>query len=496
MYHDYNTTDLSKSYTTIKLFSHQPGRDMGTSYSTAQQIEDGVAVDLGTSYGSLQYVGDLTEQQKLNVYHTMCKFSDVTSRQQATSYSAMARFDTLDTRESSVVYRSLSNVSEPIKLEMLSTYPSMRHVKLFENRDLIQAYTSVDELKQYKHAQQLSVYNTTSDVKQIPQPSKLSIYNTLRAFENMQSLDRNVEYNTLGKIKQSKSDKLLTYRSIKDFKTKEDPDLPVNYNTIKDFRSKVNLDRPVSYTTAQKVLADPHAFVFCDNQTYTFGASTVAVDTTLNNYYLPRNTYGLNKVRLIFLPNELELLTPPNTIGYPDCDCSYPYNVRVSDVKLILDDETEYDLNTPGVMINNTSTHCPVSSHHVGQLFDGELMTTFEQLTSFTGSFWTEGHMIVEIHLPETVPIRWVDVAPGGYDDMPRNWPGHVRIDGHYPGVDDWFCMYARAHYRTYIPGHTYHNTRPDVWKVGSYMRFSTVRNNELHEYNHRWKREILTSCA
>ncbi|MDC3298479.1 hypothetical protein OAU81_00245, partial [bacterium] len=495
-HYNINTTDISVSYHTIQTYDHFASRDMSTSYSSIKQFKDYPWTDLGVSYASLYQVSDVTSRDQANMYVGMSKFKDTTYRQQATSYGGMSRYQTLATRDLTVNYRSLTNVSEPIKIEMLSTTVSMQKFNVFARRDMIQSYTSMHVAKQYKHAGKFSVYNTTKAAYPERQQNRLSIYNTLKTLQHYQSSDNNTGYTTTKEISLIRGDNFKSYRGVDNISYTGPDESPVSYNSLTDFKSLPLDNPPVSYTTTKQIVADPHAFVFCDNDTYTFGASTVAVDTTLDNYYMPRNTYGVNKVRLIFLPNELELITPTATNGYPSCDCSYPYNVRVSDIKLILDDETEYDLNTPGVLINNSSTHCPVSSHHVSQLFDGELMTTFDQLTSFSGSFWTEGHMIIEIHLPETAPIRWVDVAPGGYDDVPRNWPGHVRIDGYYPGVDDWFCTYAKAHYRIHVPDFQIHNSRPDVWTVGSYMRFPTVRNNELHEYNHRWKREILTSCA
>ena len=65
------------------------------------------------------------------------------------------------------------------------------------------------------------------------------------------------------------------------------------FNIVKLVKNCKNCQKIVIAKSMSKIENLPCNYVFCDDETYTWGTS--CFNTQLDEYYRPRNTYGISK---------------------------------------------------------------------------------------------------------------------------------------------------------------------------------------------------------
>ena len=492
--------DFPVSYTTVKHFEHvnwdnsDSPVDLPITYATAHRIEHvnwdegDVPIDLPITYttigrldavrwdksdqpidrmASLGTLGTFNEQQQLDPACTYGTLGDMLFNQPSDntiSYFGTQHVFTFNPKQRLNMYLSFAHVDVYTTHENAKSYGSLSEALLLPHRECFVTYQTLRDVPVTPAGDMFIAYNTTHNVIQ-QRGDVLQLYKTVERLDLFKQGEKFKTYNTVDRIKHIQGDRLSHYRSIKNIKNND--------------RS----DRSTSYSTVGNLIAKDHVNVFCDSQKYTWAASDSRIDTTVGKYYMPRNNYGISKFRIQLLPNELQN-QPWNQGTLP--------TVQLSKIRAILDDGTVYPLSGADVHLDNCGGGCPVGTSSLTGLFTDEFATTVHQLTSYQDSYWCTFEMLLCFHLSATEPIKYIELAPGGCFGEPKAFPGHVRIDCYYPGTEDWFNVYAHQTYRHAISGADDHNQGNRVWRVGEYMRFPLVNNNELYENNHIWKTKIL----
>jgi len=158
--------------------------------------------------------------------------------------------------------------------------------------------------------------------------------------------------------------------------------------------------------------------------------------------------------------------------------------VRISDIRARLWNDQLYPLSADNVAIVNEGG-CMLGTHQLSSVINGALQTTVEQLTAQEDAIVVYGDDIVlSFHLTGTKPIKQIEIAPGGYNDEPKNFPGGIRIDCFTPGAGDWYTVYRKQTMQHAISGMDDYNSRRNVWTPGKYFEFPIVDNSQLYLVN------------
>jgi hypothetical protein len=114
------------------------------------------------------------------------------------------------------------------------------------------------------------------------------------------------------------------------------------------------------------------------------------------------------------------------------------------------------------------------------------LQTTTDQITAQQDAVVVYGDdLVLSFHLSAPAPIKQIEIAPGGYNGEPKNFPGGIRIDCFTPGAGDWYTVYRKQTMMHAISGMTDYNSRSNVWTPGKYFKFPILDNSQLYLSNH-----------
>ena len=299
-------------------------------------------------------------------------------------------------------------------------------------------------------------------------------------------------------------------------------------------------ERPIDYSTVSSIRHVPGSNVHCDDVEHNW--NDYYIDTTHHEYNRATNIYGVSKLRItlfqhfIFdtemltsntgwletwsgvtipkLPNGQPVTPNPDPIsfstGYMDenglvnsTDGTFihrypigPGNVAISDIKIYKQNEKMYSLSADDIIMETCNCrldwpweqgsmmHGIVGTGELSAAIDGKLVMTDTISDIVTGGLMVHNEpMCLTFHLPETVDIKYVDIAPVGFGEVGSqpDWalhaPGWVHIEGYYPGCADWFTMSFEHTPNRYLPDIDFEpwNNMKRTWSPGKYTRFLVV---------------------
>ena len=306
-------------------------------------------------------------------------------------------------------------------------------------------------------------------------------------------------------------------------------------------------ERPVDYSTVSSIRHKPGSNVHCDDTVHNW--NDYYIDTTHHEYNRATNIYGVSKLRITLFQHfifDTDMLTTttgwlenwsgtpipnlpngqpttPNTkpisfsTGYMDtnglvnsADGTFihrypigPGNVAISDIKVYKQNEKMYSLSADDIIMETcncridwpwevgSTMHGIVGNGQLSAAIDGNLVMTDTIADIVTGGLMVHNEpMCLTFHLPETVDIKYVDIAPVGFGktgttpDWSLHAPGWVHIEGYYPGCADWFTMSFEHTPNRYIPDIDFEpwNNMKRTWTPGKYTRFLVVDGMRHHK--------------
>ena len=474
--------DQPVSYNTIGRLDHNRWDesdmpvDQGISYNTIGRLdhnrwdESDMPVDQPVSYYTISKIHRNTRPNAGITYNTLDKVTvrDVNTVK-ATGYIAFSNVNYYFPDDAKTyTYKSLAAVDYwfPSDVKAYTYFSFSKLLYRYPDDCKFYMYTTLSDLNyRYPGDCKFYMYTTLSDLNyRYPGDCKFYMYTTVDSIVHPQPKVRGTAYTTVNSILSS-----------------EPVGKSTDYTTIDKLTETYN-DRPVSYQTLAAISHEKCTNVHCDAQptptdlTDTFTWATTCFDTTLDQYGAWRPTYGISKFKVIATSNAFqEMFVGP----------WHHRTVRISDIRARLWNDELYPLSAENVTIINEGG-CMFGTHQLSSVIDGTLQTTVEQLTAQKDAIVVYGDDIVlSFHLTSTAPIKQIEIAPGGYNGEPKNFPGGIRIDCFTPGTGDWYTVYRKQTMQHAISGMDDYNSRRNVWTPGKYFEFPIVDNSQLYLVNH-----------
>ena len=397
----------------------------------------------------------------------------------------------------------------------------------------------------------VSYVQTLKNIRELYPSRKIRHYTSIDRVDLVYSQFSMLYYNTISRISTPSYDQPVSYTGIDDVRLRNRQDKTVTWNSISELEY---LDIPehhaIDYSTIGKHEHSCGGYVYCDDETYDW--NSYCLDTTVDKYNMPVNVYGVSKIRITlsqhpifdtaaFVTTDgrwLDLdtgaqLTPWATpVIEPNCRSTGwlydnghfntngnwtannplgPAFCAISEIRAIRNNETIYPLSGDDIIMEVDNCRIDHEWVHRGifhtfelsSTVNGNIITTNEQLSAgVDGMVVFNEPMFITFHLPDTIDIRYIDIAPASVDGYLFHPPGWVQIEGYYPGCGDWFMMSLEHTPNRYLTSDDLPEQDPGIWndlkrtwKPGAYTRFPIVNGIRRHKpktmYDAELKRQV-----
>jgi hypothetical protein len=337
-------------------------------------------------------------------------------------------------------------------------------------------------------------------------------------------------YSTLLNLQSVRTDLVRVSTTVSKTSLLNRVDKAITNSTVSNIKQS-KIEQSIDYSTVQTIHHKCGTSVHCDNEELTW--NDYCVDTTIDEYNMPVNIYGISKFRVTLYQhpvfdsfgfenelgqwldfsdgsivpkwtNECMSVGELSDQGFLNSDGTWKHNypigpgwIAISDIKAIRNNETTYPLSADDIImetcncrIDHDTVRGIIGTCSLSSVVNEQLVTDWTSHNKLyeSGFGVLNEPMCFTFHLPEMVDIRYIDIAPASAGSWCMHAPGWVVIEGYYPGCRDWFVMsyeHTPNRYLTAtdlpdieIPWNTLNRT----WTPGEYTRFPIVNGIRRHK--------------